>query len=351
MMNKIKIVSKNSEIMENWHFDSAQCPKIGKLEKLISFHYSIIPIMQVNKAAYKFNNIYKNIMLLFFFAGSSLIFQSCEKDITIDLPKAEDKIVVEGWIENGQAANVIISRNSSYFEPIDQTTINHMFNVDAVVKVKDIEAGTEEVLTKTLNPLTIPPVMYKGSTLKGILNHHYSLSIVVDNKELSATTSIPDTIQLDSTWFKIEPHKDTLGLLWIRFQDPPTLGNYYRIFTKRITKDKRFVPVWGSVYDDAFFNGELIEYSFYKGTDHYAPAPDENSDATYYFEIGDTIITRFSVIDKVHYDFWRTYENAIYSGGNPFATPATIFSNINGGLGVWGGYATVYDTCIAKATP
>jgi len=42
--------SKNSGIMECWHFDFAQYPNIGKLGKLASFHYSIFPIMQVNKA-------------------------------------------------------------------------------------------------------------------------------------------------------------------------------------------------------------------------------------------------------------------------------------------------------------
>jgi len=293
----------------------------------------------------------KFILLFLILTGSSFIFQSCEKDITLDLPKAEDKIVVEGWIENGQCASVILSRNSSYFDPINQSTIQHMFNVDAVVTVREIETGTQEVLVKTLNLQTIPPVMYKGSTLKGKLNHHYSLTIAIDGKELTASTSIKDTVPLDSTWFIIEPRYDTLGLLWIKFQDPPEPGNYYRVFTKRLSKDKSFIPVWGSVYDDAFFNGELIEYAFYKGTNFYAPTPTDETAADYYFQIGDTIVTKFSVVDKVHFDFWRTYENAVFSGGNPFATPSTIFSNITGGLGVWGGYASVYDTIIAKATP
>jgi len=293
----------------------------------------------------------KLLLLLTIISGISFIIHSCEKDITIDLPKAEEKIVVEGWIENGQAANVILSKNSSYFDPIDEAAINHMFNIDAVVTVKEVETGVEEVLTKTMNPLFVPPVMYRGTSLKGKTNHHYSLTIETDGKVLTATTYIADTINLDSTWFKKEPPNDTLGLLWIKFQDPPVLGNYYRVFTKRLHKDTRFVPVWGSIYDDAFFNGESIEYSFYRGQDNYAPSPTEYSDADFMFQIGDTIVSRFCVIDKAHYDFWRTYENAIFSGGNPFATPATIFSNITGGLGVWGGYAAVYDTTVAKVAP
>ena len=289
---------------------------------------------------------------MIFIITAPFVFNSCEKDITIDLPAAEDKIVVEGWIENDQAARVILSRNSSYFAPIDSNALTHMFNVDAVVTVKEIETGTEETLTKTLDFNFIPPVLYKGSSLKGKINHHYLLTITVDGKTLTSTTVIPDTIHVDSAWFKTDPlQKDTLGLLWLKFQDPPALGNYYRIFTKRLSKDNRFVPVWGSIYDDAFFNGQLIEYSFFRGTDRYAPQPEEYSESDFYFKFGDTIVSKFTVLDKAHYDFWRTVENAMYAGSNPFAAPATIYSNIDGGLGVWGGYAAVYDTAIAVVAP
>jgi len=251
-------------------------------------------------------------------------FFSCEKDITIDLPEAEEKIVVEGWIENNEHPKVILSRNSSYFSVINEATINHMFNVDAVVTVKEIETGTEEVLVKTFNPLFLPPVMYNGSVITGKINHHYLLTIEVDGKILTANTSIPDTIGVDSTYFEVEPPQDTLGPVWIMFQDPPQQGNYYRIFAKRLSKDTRFIPVWGSIYDDVLFNGEYIDYSFYRGVDRYAPSPEDFSAADFYFTFGDTIVTKFCVLDKAHYDFWKTYENAIYSDGNPFAAPATI---------------------------
>jgi len=275
------------------------------------------------------------------------ILSACEKEITVDLPESEEKIVVEGWIENGQTAQVILSRNAAYFDVINEATINQMFNIDAIVKVKEVETGTEEILTKTFNPLFIPPVLYKGNTLTGKTNHHYELHIEIDGKVITATTYIPDTISVDSTYFKPEELLDTLGPVYLMFQDPPALGNYYRIFSKRLSKDNRFVPVWGSVYDDALFNGQYINYSFYRGLDNYAAQPDDYTAADFHFTYGDTIVTRFTVVNKAHFDFWRSYENAYFSGGNPFASPATIFSNVNGGLGIWGGYAAVYDTCIA----
>ncbi|MBK7223573.1 MAG: DUF4249 family protein [Saprospiraceae bacterium] len=43
-------------------------------------------------------------------------------------------------------------------------------------------------------------------------------------------------------------------------------------------------------------------------------------------------------LDKVHFDFWKTRDFAANSGG-PFSSYTRIKTNINGGLGIWGGYS------------
>ena len=40
-----------------------------------------------------------------------IILLSCQEEITLDLPQAEDKLVVEGAIEPGFPAYVILTRN------------------------------------------------------------------------------------------------------------------------------------------------------------------------------------------------------------------------------------------------
>ncbi|MDD3877326.1 MAG: DUF4249 domain-containing protein [Bacteroidales bacterium] len=289
--------------------------------------------------------------IFLFIPLSIIIFHSCEKDITLDIPQPEEKIVVEGWIEQDQPAFVMLSKNSAYFAVIDSAALTNMIITNAVIKVKEVETGIEEVLTLVFNPVTFPPFIYKGSTLLGKINHHYNLSIVVDGKELTATTSIPPLVSMDSVWFEPEKLLDTLGMLYFGFKDPPASGNYYRIFSKRIPQDNRFVPAWGSVYDDVYFNGQEVEYGFLRGQDNYQTVSDSAGLEQFYYKLGDTIIGKVASIDKIHFDFWKSIENAIYGGGNPFAAPATIFSNINGGLGVWGGYAAYYDTIVAVAAP
>ena len=54
------------------------------------------------------------------------------------------------------------------------------------------------------------------------------------------------------------------------------------------------------------------------------------------FEKGDTAFLYWANIDKSTYDFLFSAEND--GGATPFSSPSKIISNINGGLGMWGGY-------------
>jgi hypothetical protein len=49
------------------------------------------------------------------------------------------------------------------------------------------------------------------------------------------------------------------------------------------------------------------------------------------------------------FDFFEKKYSQMFSGGNPFATPLNIPSNIKGGaLGIWVGFSPWYDTLICK---
>ena len=65
--------------------------------------------------------MYKYLLLI------SIILFSCQEEITLDLPKADDKLVIEGSIENGFPPYIIITKNGGYFDPIDSETSNNLF--------------------------------------------------------------------------------------------------------------------------------------------------------------------------------------------------------------------------------
>jgi hypothetical protein len=184
---------------------------------------------------------------------------------------------------------------------------------------------------------------------KGITERYYKLTIDYNGKTYEASTKIPNVRPIDSMWFRKpagDPKVETAVLMFIKFTDPDTMGNYLRYFTQR--NSELFLPGINSVYEDDIVNGTTIDsLNLAAG---YNRTKEPNFDSLGYFFLGDTVTLRWCAIDKGVFDFYRTFEYATGTVGNPFASPVNVISNIKGGaLGVWAGYGVSYTTrVIAK---
>ncbi|MDQ3291582.1 MAG: DUF4249 family protein, partial [Bacteroidota bacterium] len=157
---------------------------------------------------------------------------------------------------------------------------------------------------------------------------------------------IPNLTPVDSLWFIPHPNpkNDSLVTLWYRYQDPDTLGNNVRFFTSR-NREPFYPGYQTSVLTDEFVNGRIIDFPLDRGH----PKSEKVDLETYsYFKRGDTVRLKWSAIDYQHYQFWFTMEADRASNGNPFGFPTTVRSNINGGLGIWGGYGVSRHTVISR---
>lgn len=279
-----------------------------------------------------------------------LFFISCERDITVDLPEAEQKIVVEGYIEPGEKAVVMLTRSTSFFAPIpnDSASLLSYIVVGADVSVTVSDGVITDHLTLTIDTNYYVPLLYKSDTLIGQAGRTYTLTVVADGKTITSTTTIPQLVPLDSVWFKVQEGRDSLGFAWAHLTDPDTIGNCYRWFAKRLNKDKRFLTPPGSVFEDKFINAKSFDFAYNRGTEPNSTAEEDNDSRRGFYKIGDTIAVKFCAIDRAHFEFWRKADQQINSNGNPFGSPAPIPTNIIGGLGIWGGYATTFDTIIAQ---
>ena len=282
----------------------------------------------------------------------SLIFTSCEKNVTVEIPQSKNKIVVEGYVETGKIPFVILSHTLPFFGSINiESVVQNTIQGASVI----VNNGT---ITDTL--IQIPGYgIYFCPHIIGEAGKTYSLRIITNGIVLTATTSVPNPVPLDSTWFKIDGNRDSLGYLWAHLSDPDTLGNYYRWFARRINrytygsrigerKDSIFVTPRGSVLEDKFVNGKSFDFGYNRGSIPNSTKDDDNNDERNFFKRGDTIVVKFCAIDRAHFLFWRTEEMQVGNNGNPFGSPAPIISNIDGGLGIWGGYASTFDTVIAR---
>jgi hypothetical protein len=283
------------------------------------------------------------------FIGIVFFIASCEKEITIDMPQTETKIVIEGAIEEGQHPWVFVSKNAPFFDPVDSSVIANLLVWNAKVIVTD---GVDtDSLHICIDPYCFPYIKYVSNNIIGQVGKTYRLKVQVGDKEYTATTGILPAVHLDSMIFKPDFNQDTLGFIWIYLKDPDTLGNYYRVFTKILGRDSVYLHPYPSVIDDKFFNGQYSEYSLEEGRNplednlYDADGKDAQGVPRWYFRRGQTVVVKLCSMDAFHYDFWYSVEQQFITDGNPFASPVSVRTNINGGaLGVWGGYGVFLDT-------
>ncbi|GHA59177.1 DUF4249 family protein [Pontibacter akesuensis] len=302
------------------------------------------------------------------FLCSSVLF-SCEENITIDLPEGKPELVVEGHIEQDAPPIIILTRTAPVFAEVSLQNLQDSFVHDAQVTVssggqsyKLDEVPSTEFSNELKQALSVqfgvrPELLslgggftfyiYTSDELKGETGKSYQLEITHEEARLSATTTIPHLNPIDSLWAGPHPlpEQDSLRILYYRYNDPDTLGNSVRYFTRR-NSEPFYAGLFTSVFNDEFINGSTIDYPLDRGEPKGQAAI--NEDLYSYFGVGDTVTVRWAAIDLPHYRFWYTLENEQNSNGSPIGSPNITRSNIKGGLGIWGGYGVTYHTIIIK---
>jgi hypothetical protein len=288
-------------------------------------------------------------LLLFSGLLLSLLIVSCEREIEIDLGENEETIVVEGIIEAGGNPRVLVSKNRGFFNnfPSDIVALLDTFILqDAVVSVS---VGQDTFpLNFIFNPLEYPFAYYTTNALVGEVGKTYSLTVQALGKTATARTTIPPPVPVDSLYFGLnvfDANEDSLGFLYATYKDPDTLGNAYRLYAKK-SSETQYFPVNGAITNDDFINGKNV--TFFSGQSNKPFAvQDTFIDQNFFYRLGDTIQIKFCSIGNREFEFYNTFEAALGTNGNPFASPIIIKSNIEGGLGVWCGQSYFSDTLIA----
>lgn len=290
----------------------------------------------------------------------------------VDVPGIEEQYVVDGRIEEGRPPIVVLTHTQPYFQETDIEDNEDRFVHGANIKVR---SGSQEVLLQELCSSEVPDSLldrfssvsglgeealqktdiciYTSNAMLGQVGKSYELRIEVDGERIRASSSIPDPVPLDSSWFERYGDEQNKGLAWARIDDPDSSGNAYRWYAKRIQKgadgeplDPAYIAPTGSVLDDRFFNGKSFEFNFSRGQTPAEREPGEEQRLLY--ETGDTIAVKWTSISQEVYRFYRTFEEAQVRAGSPFAQPTAIESNVDSALGIWAGFGVTRDTIVAQ---
>jgi len=290
-----------------------------------------------------------------------LLFVACETNIDIDLPEYKEKLVVEGYIENGEVPWVIITKSFPYFTTFSDSMFEKMLVMDAKVTVTSKSDNEVQKLEFQFDPESPIYISYKG-TISGRANETYTLEIEWNDKIYTATTSILEPFDLDSIWIHKSKSTDTTGGIRVQLSDNPYKNDYYQFFVKikngSLLTDRLWAFTLPLVFDDGTFNGLSFAYEIVRGTPSnlFASAMTDEERKQYFrshYISGDTIIVKHSLMDYYSYRFWMSAMNEISFGQNAFMSAPPIATNIKcvtdkkeSVLGVWCGYASKKDTLI-----
>jgi hypothetical protein len=300
----------------------------------------------------------------------TLVFTGCTKEVEIDIPGYEEQLVIDGRIETGMPPIVLISRSQDVYAPTDIQSFLNTFVSGAVVTVSDgtttvvleeictnnLPAAYEETVSAMLGiPVselanyTICAYASTNPAIWGQVGKTYSLSVEVDGETITGETTIVQPTPLDNLFWVPEDGSTTHGFSWATLSDPPNQFDAYNWQIKRINTDVNGDPIddnftnpYSPVFDDEFFDG--LSFDFYYENPH-AYGESIPEEEYWLYELGDTIVVKFSKLDFTTYEFLEKKYTQLATVGNPFATPTNIPNNLNGNaLGIWAGYSPTYDT-------
>jgi hypothetical protein len=261
---------------------------------------------------------------------SIAFFYACEKDADIELPKTEPKLVVVCFITPQDAMlSATVTRSNPIFQSYDVNTTSAV--TDATVYISTgantIQLQFDPALECYTAPVTTFPIT-AGTT--------YSLSVSTPQQEtVNAVTTVPaqnvagfsvimtDSLEADMWYQHLSTTFDFMTT------DHAAETNWYRFFSTvitcdTITQDTTSMRFMSMLLSDAGHDGQQLRQVI-------------RGDWSNYNMTSNTKV--------VGYDCWMlnanrdyySFHNSIYelTGDDPFSEPSLIYSNINGGLGVF----------------
>lgn len=268
----------------------------------------------------------KFIISLLFAVGIMTFITSCESMISdVEVPSSEPKIVVTGFLSPEDDTITIIVRKSRALYVQSQGWENQFPIVNnATVTLSDGTISITLPYYSQFSSYKIP-----SSSLPIIPGKSYSLNVSTPEGHLAKSNcTVPEGIVPEVEITSIDSSQYGPTKVNLRFRDIPGKGNFYRISAGTVVNY--------DFYEETFFE----EIGFERGESFIS---DKNKEDEYFYfktyEIyqyeSDNSILYISLLltDDNYYNYHRSIYS--YEGENPFSEPSPVFTNINGGLGVF----------------
>ena len=248
--------------------------------------------------------------------ASIFLFSSCEKVINIDLKNAGPKLVIEGSVDDsGNPATVTISKSAVF-----SAGNNYQKVSGAVVKITD-NLGTIFLLPETATGV------YTNTALNGVVGRTYQLSVLLEGKTYTASSTIPRKVMLDSLILDNEDFGENEIIIGAAFTDPVGFGDNIQVVQTINGKADRITHVTNDFYLDGSSTRFLLETG------------------TIQLVAGDKVSIEFRSIDKNVYHYLLGVQDLNYGDTSPENPESNISGNV---LGFFSAHATQSKVIIVK---
>ena len=297
---------------------------------------------------------------------------SCQKE-EIRVPDTGRKIVLNGLITTDSLLSINLSR-SLYITDSGLTEENLLQNAKAEIYENNVYLDSllpcGNIYINLGLDIYVPP-NYRSTKLVPSSGHEYEIRVTSPGlPEAGAKVLIPDQVnidRIDTTIQKLtgnfESWESNIRLICdIAFADPVNEKNYYLLYVYRIpafssnTNNMVFscqdpvveeylnhgTMMEGVAFTDKSINGkEHILRMILNGKDIGNPFWDEGSGSH-----RKTIYFRLYSITEDYYKYIQTLNLFLKNYKNPLAETAEVYSNIEGGYGIFGGAAVASDSLV-----
>ena len=277
---------------------------------------------------------------------TSLFLLSCKEQFE---NSDESLLVVEGWIEDGGFPVVMVTKSVPV--SAERRDISELSSyIVRYARVVVYEGEDSVVLTGKYNDAYFPPYIYTTSRMRGKSGKEYRLKVEYEEQVATAVTTVPQRPHADSMVVSHSGTDGSLFLITAYFHDIPDEKNYYQFFTRVGADNRQFLASYLGSVDDAVLGDGVVAVPVYRGKsvvtslEHYTP----------FFLESDTVAVKFSCVDEYSFRFWKEYSKSLSLSKNMFfGTSQSLPSNIQGGLGFWGGYGSdtryfVIPDCVGR---
>ena len=249
-----------------------------------------------------------------------------------DEPPRPGKIhlVVEGWIEEGQAPVVMVTR------AVDLTSGTASFDgfVEQWARVSITDDGIKYYLIGRVDKNYMPPFIFTHPRLKGRVGHTYRLLVETENDSVESTVTMLPAPYLRSLECVPSPDCDTLYSITASVDNVET-DRFYKICVRDRSTDTRY---FGS-FLGTFRGSEYNPVTGWQITRGVHSVYNDSIPYNHYFTPGARMTVKVCSLEPALYDFWSAYDSNISLSQNLFFTFAgNCPSNISGGLGYWAAY-------------